>query len=464
MRYYLTIMLILLIITSVVGAEIPENGPNKEKFYPNKPIKPIPVNLTNITLNITDPINITWNITDLTNITELNITDFNFTENNTEINLTINISEMNFTDFNQTLNLTGFNTTVNETNESRINLTLFNESALFSPLERNGKTTSYFYVGNTQIAKISEDNLDYMHNDRLDTLRLTTEINGDNIGEIKTLPSGKEILNTNQERFTFTGKELDGDLYSVGIRYYSPELGKFTSTDPVEDGHKYNYVNNNPLRFTDPTGMTGKDKNQNIILNSRAIPIKQTPLVLTFTTQKDVEAYKKNIADPFIAAANADTTGAQLYLSTGNGRPLSIPNVGESNIYPFIEANMIEPLLAMEVRQDGPVENIVLMAHRNEADHTQLVLRDITTNMDTTTQMSELQTRVLGLPKNYFASNAQMIFAICGADSCIDGQAIADSLGITTYLTSEKVEYVEGMNPMLIYGQFNEYTPKQEIK
>ena len=419
MRYYIATTLILLIIVSVVGAEMPENKLDRDKIKSIKPIRPILINMTNITLNITDPINIT-------NITEINVTDFNITDNSTNLTL---MGE----------------------------LELINESLLLSPEEKG--STTYFYAGNKRIAQESKNGIKYIHNDRLDTQRLSTQFDGSEEGKIKTLPMGQEILNTNKDKFTFTGKELDGELYSIGARYYDSGLGKFTSRDPIEDGHKYNYVYNNPLRYTDPSGMAGVDKNQNVILNSPAMPIRNTPLILNFATQQEVEDYKKNIADPFIASANADTTGAQLFLDTGNGKPLSIPRVGESTVFPLVNLNMMGPLIGMEVRQDGPIENVVLMAHRNAQDHTQLVLSDLTNTRDTRIPMATLQTRVLALPDSSFANNAQMIFAICGADSCIDGQVIADSLGITTYLSNEKIEYVEGMAPMLIYGQFNEYTP-----
>jgi len=57
------------------------------------------------------------------------------------------------------------------------------------------------------------------------------------------------------ERFSFTGKELDEELYYFNARYYDPNLGRFTSVDPVKDNLPYVYVNNNPMNFIDPTGM-----------------------------------------------------------------------------------------------------------------------------------------------------------------------------------------------------------------
>jgi uncharacterized protein RhaS with RHS repeats len=47
-------------------------------------------------------------------------------------------------------------------------------------------------------------------------------------------------------------------------RYYDPVIGRFYSNDPIgfRDVHSFNryaYGNNNPYRFTDPTGMSSED-------------------------------------------------------------------------------------------------------------------------------------------------------------------------------------------------------------
>jgi len=99
----------------------------------------------------------------------------------------------------------------------------------------------YFYVGSNLIASLDNE-LKYQYQNRL---------NSD--GESKSLPFGQPILTNN--RFSFTGKELDQDLYYFYARYYDPELGRFTSVDPVEENHPYSYVENNPMNLIDPTGM-----------------------------------------------------------------------------------------------------------------------------------------------------------------------------------------------------------------
>ncbi|MYS80011.1 polymorphic toxin-type HINT domain-containing protein [Embleya scabrispora] len=60
----------------------------------------------------------------------------------------------------------------------------------------------------------------------------------------------------------FLGKPMDATgLTHVGAREYDPSLGRFISVDPIMDltdagqMHGYTYSNNNPLTFSDPSGM-----------------------------------------------------------------------------------------------------------------------------------------------------------------------------------------------------------------
>jgi len=73
-----------------------------------------------------------------------------------------------------------------------------------------------------------------------------------------------------EERYTYTGKEQDDStgLYYYGARYYDSSLGRFISSDPVQGSvysgqrlNRYTYVMNNPMVYTDPTGMEGEESN-----------------------------------------------------------------------------------------------------------------------------------------------------------------------------------------------------------
>ena len=54
-----------------------------------------------------------------------------------------------------------------------------------------------------------------------------------------------------------SGNDLGEEgLYYFNARWYDPQLGRFITEDPIKDGvNWYAYVANNPLIYTDPTGL-----------------------------------------------------------------------------------------------------------------------------------------------------------------------------------------------------------------
>ncbi len=68
-------------------------------------------------------------------------------------------------------------------------------------------------------------------------------------------------------QYKFSGKELDEegglDWYYFGARYYDPAIGRWGSVDPLahlrEWVSPYNFVQNNPIMRTDPTGALDGD-------------------------------------------------------------------------------------------------------------------------------------------------------------------------------------------------------------
>jgi RHS repeat-associated protein len=111
----------------------------------------------------------------------------------------------------------------------------------------------YYYAGSKLIAV----NDKYQYQDRM----------GSDF-KSKSLPFGQSLKV--DERFSFTGKEKDSELYYFNARYYDSNLGKFTSVDPVKDNHVYSYVANNPMKYVDPNGM---DKRSVILYNQGSVNI-----------------------------------------------------------------------------------------------------------------------------------------------------------------------------------------------
>jgi RHS repeat-associated protein len=123
----------------------------------------------------------------------------------------------------------------------------------------------------------------YFTTDALGSTRLVTDQNGNAKARFDYLPFGQELgtLNgranvlcgaascysqTGASTQKFTGKERDAEtgLDYFLARYNAAAQGRFTSPDPLlnsgrpsdpQSWNRYAYASNNPLRYTDPTGL-----------------------------------------------------------------------------------------------------------------------------------------------------------------------------------------------------------------
>lgn len=120
-----------------------------------------------------------------------------------------------------------------------------------------------------------ERDIYFYHGDHLGSAHWITERHGDPIQYIHYLPYGEILANqhtTYNERFKFTGKELDAEsgYYYFGARYLLSELGNFISSDPLSDKYpeiqSYLYCNGNPLKYIDPSGMSTHTNEEGLVI------------------------------------------------------------------------------------------------------------------------------------------------------------------------------------------------------
>jgi RHS repeat-associated protein len=80
-------------------------------------------------------------------------------------------------------------------------------------------------------------------------------------------PWGNPIQGSAASGYAFTGREWDPEtgLYYFRARYLDPKAGRFLNEDPIglRGGlNLYRYVENNPVRYVDPSGLETGDINQ----------------------------------------------------------------------------------------------------------------------------------------------------------------------------------------------------------
>ncbi len=113
----------------------------------------------------------------------------------------------------------------------------------------------------------------YYHKDRLGSILVTTDSTGNLVDRRSYDAWGKRrntngteaarSSNTGEVRHGFTGHEElnEAGLVHMNGRVYDPMIGRFLSPDPqvqypelMQNYNRYSYINNSPLRSTDPSG------------------------------------------------------------------------------------------------------------------------------------------------------------------------------------------------------------------
>jgi RHS repeat-associated protein len=181
---------------------------------------------------------------------------------------------------NRLSSISGFNTDCSALSAS------FKYDALGRRIEKtiNGVTTQYLYDGLDIVQEIENSvvTADYIRTLNIDEPLARVKADGseryyqtdalgsvialtDDAGAVRTQysydPYGSTTTSgeSSDNPFQYTGRENDNTgLSYYRARYYSPELQRFISEDPIRLGGGINffgYVGNNPIRFRDPKGL-----------------------------------------------------------------------------------------------------------------------------------------------------------------------------------------------------------------
>ena len=103
--------------------------------------------------------------------------------------------------------------------------------------------------------------------------------------------------------------------YYYNARWYDPNLGRFTTEDPIRDGlNWYIYANNNPLRFVDPTGLqsTAELDYRDYGLAETDYSVKESPDYYTgelYDLKSDLESLGESLIDSMNSIGGVIGTG-----------------------------------------------------------------------------------------------------------------------------------------------------------
>jgi RHS repeat-associated protein len=100
----------------------------------------------------------------------------------------------------------------------------------------------------------------YFTTDHLGSTRVVTDASGNAIASVGYDSFGSVTSGSASTRYTYSGREIDADtgLLYYRARWYEPQQGRFVSEDPIGLAGGINlfaYVANNPLLFSDPSGL-----------------------------------------------------------------------------------------------------------------------------------------------------------------------------------------------------------------
>jgi len=133
--------------------------------------------------------------------------------------------------------------------------------------EKKGTTvTKYYFAGATRLAVRTNGTLSYLLGDHLGSSSVTTNASGVKTASALYKAFGETRYSSGAlgTDYKFTGQREQAELglYFYGARWYDPSLSRFVQADTVvpvqtqgtQAWDRYAYVNNNPVRYNDPTG------------------------------------------------------------------------------------------------------------------------------------------------------------------------------------------------------------------
>ena len=126
--------------------------------------------------------------------------------------------------------------------------------------------TKYYFAGSQRIGMRKDGVLTYLLTDQLGSTSLAVDASGAKISEMRYKPWGEVRYESPSGSlptdYTYTGQRSYTDSFGLmyyGARWLDVSMGRFAQADSiipsgVQGMDRFAYSNNNPVRYTDPTG------------------------------------------------------------------------------------------------------------------------------------------------------------------------------------------------------------------
>ena len=151
--------------------------------------------------------------------------------------------------------------------EDPATITLYLDGQELALTKATGKlaATRYYQHGDQSVATRTAAGVKWEASDHQDTAQVAIDVDTQKVTQRRQTPfgapRGTPVPWVGDKGFVGGTVDSSTGLTNLGARQYDPRLGRFLSVDPVVDPndpqqmHGYTYSNNNPVTFSDPTGL-----------------------------------------------------------------------------------------------------------------------------------------------------------------------------------------------------------------
>ena len=176
-------------------------------------------------------------------------------------------------------------------------------------------------VGQRIAMRTPNNNVSYLLSDHLGSTSLTTNSTGTVTSEMRYTAWGETRFTsgTSPTNYRFTGQRQEASfgLYFYNARWYDPALSRFAQADTIVPGgvqglDRYAYVNNNAVRYVDPSGHMRTEGDLPDFINAHIEP--KEPEIVAPPTLEEIESFIEHCEETFYSTSNCRFQSSQIYL------------------------------------------------------------------------------------------------------------------------------------------------------